>query len=168
MPPTVCQRFFQKNFVRPGPGGNGMTQKRGCDIMDREPPRRPHYEKGESGMLFVCYPKCSTCQKARKWLDSRGISYDLRDIRQQNPTREELETWQEASGLPLKKFFNTSGQQYRELGLKDKLPGLGREEQLQLLAGDGMLVKRPILVTGKTVLVGFRQEAWEEALEDRS
>ena len=97
-------------------------------------------------MLFVCYPKCTTCQKAKKWLDEKGISYTLRDIKTENPTQEELRTWWQESGLPLKRFFNTSGQLYKAMDLKNKLPAMSEEEQLALLATDGMLVKRPILV----------------------
>ena len=115
-------------------------------------------------MLFVEYPKCSTCQRAKKFLDSRGAVYEDRHIKEQNPNQEELRTWWKASGLPLKRFFNTSGLQYKALGLKDKLPGLSEEEQLALLATDGMLVKRPILVGEDFVLVGFREEEWEEKL----
>ena len=115
-------------------------------------------------MIFLWYPKCSTCQKAKKWLDAHGIQAQVRDIREQPPTAEELSAWQEKSGLPLKKFFNTSGQSYRALGLRDRLPGLDRGEQLALLAGDGMRVKRPILVDGDRVLVGFQEAGWSEAL----
>ena len=115
-------------------------------------------------MLFLCYPKCSTCQKAKKWLDARGRAVEVRDIKTQPPTAEELSLWQERSGLPLKKFFNTSGQSYRALGLKDRLDAMDRGGQLALLAGDGMLVKRPILVDGDTVLVGFREADWAAAL----
>ncbi len=115
-------------------------------------------------MLFVEYPKCSTCQRAKKFLDSRGTVYEDRHIKEQNPNQEELRTWWQASGLPLKRFFNTSGLQYKALGLKDKLPGLSEEEQLALLATDGMLVKRPILVGEGFVLVGFREGEWEEKL----
>ena len=115
-------------------------------------------------MLFLCYPKCTTCQKARKWLDVKGISYDYRDIKEENPSLEELRTWWNASGLPLKKFFNTSGLQYKSLGLKDKLPAMSEEEQLALLASDGMLVKRPILVGEGFVRVGFKEAEWEESL----
>ena len=107
-------------------------------------------------MLFLCYPKCSTCQKAKAWLEERGISYDLRDIKQNNPTVEELTAWYRKSGLPLKKFFNTSGLQYKALGLKDKLTAMSEDEQLALLATDGMLVKRPLLVGEVFVLTGFR------------
>lgn len=112
-------------------------------------------------MLFVCYPKCSTCQKAKAWLDSSHIPYDLRDIKQENPTYDELVKWHRASGLPLRKFFNTSGTLYKSLGLKEKLPDMTEEQQLRLLATDGMLVKRPILVGEGFVLVGFRAEEWE-------
>ena len=115
-------------------------------------------------MLFLCYPKCSTCQKAKAWLDERGISYELRDIKTDNPTAEELTLWYRKSGLPLKKFFNTSGLQYKALGLKDKLPAMSETEQLALLATDGMLVKRPLLVGDSFVLTGFRAAEWEAAL----
>ena len=115
-------------------------------------------------MTFVCYPRCSTCQKAKRWLDERGAAYELRDIKAQNPTAEELRAWHEKSGLPLKRFFNTSGLQYKALGLKDKLPAMSEEEQLALLATDGMLVKRPILVTADRVLVGFREAEYQAAL----
>ena len=116
-------------------------------------------------MLFLCYPKCSTCQKAKAWLDERGISYELRDIKTDNPTAEELTLWYRKSGLPLKKFFNTSGLQYKALGLKDKLPGMSEAEQLALLATDGMLVKRPLLIGDAFVLAGFRPADWEAALQ---
>ena len=115
-------------------------------------------------MLFVCYPKCSTCQKARRWLDEHQIPYTLRDIKEDNPTREELAAWHQCSGLPLRRFFNTSGMLYRELNLKDRLPDLGEDEQLDLLATDGMLVKRPLLVGDGFVLVGFKQAEWEDRL----
>ena len=115
-------------------------------------------------MLFVCYPKCTTCQRAKKYLDERGAAYTYRNIKEENPSAEELRIWWKASGLPLKKFFNTSGLQYRALELKDKLPAMTEEEQLRLLASDGMLVKRPLLVTQDTVLVGFKAEQWENAL----
>ena len=115
-------------------------------------------------MLFLCYPKCSTCQKAKAWLDQRGISYDLRDIKRNNPTAEELPAWYQKSGLPLKKFFNTSGLQYKALGLKDKLPEMSEADQLALLATDGMLVKRPLLVGDDFVLTGFRPAEWETKL----
>ena len=116
-------------------------------------------------MLFLCYPKCTTCQKAKAWLDARGVSYTLRDIKLDNPTEEELKAWHQVSGLPLKKFFNTSGLQYKALNLKDKLPAMTEEEQFALLATDGMLVKRPILVGDGFVLTGFRQAEWEEKLK---
>ena len=115
-------------------------------------------------MLFVCYPKCSTCQKAKAWLQERGVAFDERDIKQDNPTEQELRAWHEKSGLPLKRFFNTSGLQYKALGLKDKLPTMTEDEQLALLATDGMLVKRPLLVADDLVLVGFREKEWEERL----
>ena len=115
-------------------------------------------------MLFLCYPKCSTCQKAKAWLDERGISYELRDIKTDNPTAEELTLWYRKSGLPLKKFFNTSGLQYKALGLKDKLPDMSEAEQLALLATDGMLVKRPLLVGDSFVLNGFRAADLEAAI----
>ena len=116
-------------------------------------------------MLFVCYPKCTTCQKAKAFLDAQGIAYTLRDIKLENPTRQELAQWYERAGLPLKKFFNTSGLQYKALELKDRLPTMSEEEQLDLLATDGMLVKRPILVGDDFVLVGFKQDQWEVALK---
>ena len=115
-------------------------------------------------MLFLCYPKCSTCQKAKAWLEERGISYDLRDIKQNNPTVEELTAWYRKSGLPLKKFFNTSGLQYKALGLKAKLTAMSEDEQLALLATDGMLVKRPLLVGEDFVLTGFGAAEWEARL----
>lgn len=115
-------------------------------------------------MLFVCYPRCSTCQKAKKWLDEHDADYEWRDIKEQNPTVDELRAWQEKSGLPLRRFFNTSGQQYRALGLKDRLDSMSSEEQLALLATDGMLVKRPLLITDDTVIPGFKEDAYEKAL----
>ena len=116
-------------------------------------------------MLFLWYPKCTTCQKAKKFLDERGADYAPRHIKEENPTADELRTWWQASGLPLKRFFNTSGLQYKALGLKDKLPAMSEEEQLELLASDGMLVKRPILVGDGFVLTAFRQGEWEAALK---
>ena len=110
---------------------------------------------------FICYTKCSTCKKAQKWLDENGIGYELRDIKENNPTYDELKAWSEKSGLPLKKFFNTSGMLYRSMELKDKLPSMTDEEQLRLLATDGMLVKRPIAVNGDTVLTGFKEKDWD-------
>lgn len=115
-------------------------------------------------MLFVEYPKCTTCQRAKKFLDERGAVYTDRHIKEDNPTAEELRAWWKASGLPLKKFFNTSGMLYKSLELKDKLPRMGEEEQLELLATDGMLVKRPILVGDGFVLVGFKESEWEARL----
>jgi arsenate reductase len=112
-------------------------------------------------MLFVCYPKCSTCKKARKWLEENGIAFDERDIKEENPTRKELVKWHKQSGLPLRRFFNTSGMLYRELQLKDKLPNMTEDEMYDLLASDGMLVKRPLLIKDDAVLVGFKQGEWE-------
>lgn len=115
-------------------------------------------------MLFVNYPKCSTCVKARKFLEEKGVDFTDRDIKNENPNYEELKSWYEKSELPLKRFFNTSGMAYRALDLKNKLPDMSEEEQLKLLSTDGMLVKRPILITEKTVLVGFKQAEWESNL----
>ena len=115
-------------------------------------------------MLFLEYPPCSTCQKAKKWLDGQNLSYEDRNIKTQNPTAQELEHWWKSSGLPLKKFFNTSGLVYKSMGLKDRLPEMTEQEQLALLATDGMLLKRPILVNGDQVLVGFREAQWQEIL----
>ena len=115
-------------------------------------------------MKFICYPKCTTCKKAQKWLDDKSVSYELRDIKEQNPSYEELAEWYKKSGLPLKRFFNTSGLLYKSMELKDKLPDMSEEEQLRLLASDGMLVKRPIAVTGDIVLVGFKEAEWAEKL----
>ena len=115
-------------------------------------------------MLFVQYPKCSTCRKAKNWLDEHKIKYESRHIIEDNPTAEEIEKWHEKSGLPLKRFFNTSGMKYRELKLKDKLPDMSEKEQFDLLATDGMLVKRPIVVADDFVLVGFKVKEWEEKL----
>lgn len=111
--------------------------------------------------VFLCYPKCTTCQRARKWLDEKGVSYEERNIKEKNPTAEELREWHLKSGLPLKKFFNTSGLLYKELKLKDRLPGMSEEEQFALLASDGMLVKRPMYITEDKVLVGFKEADWE-------
>ena len=116
-------------------------------------------------MLFLEYPPCTTCKKAKQWLADHNIDVTARHIKEQNPTAAELSDWQEKSGLELKKFFNTSGLVYKNLGLKDKLPGMSREEQLELLASDGMLVKRPILVTDDAVLVGFKEAQWEKLLQ---
>ncbi len=112
-------------------------------------------------MLFIQYPPCSTCQKARKWLADRGYAFADRNIKTENPSYEELKSWQARSGLPMKRFFNTGGLAYKALGLKEKLPAMSQEEQLRLLASDGMLVKRPLLITESAVLVGFRPQEWE-------
>ena len=115
---------------------------------------------------FICYPKCTTCQKAKKWLDDNKIEYELRDIKEDNPTIEELIAWYKQSGLPLKKFFNTSGLLYKSMELKDKLPSMSEEEQLKLLATDGMLVKRPLVIGDDFVLVGFKESEWNEIIND--
>ena len=115
-------------------------------------------------MLFIQYPKCSTCQKAKKWLDANGVTYTDRHIKEENPTYDELKEWYQKSGLPLKKFFNTSGMIYRDMQLKDKLPEMSDEEQLQLLASDGMLVKRPLIIKDELVMTGFKVKEWEENL----
>ena len=115
-------------------------------------------------LKFICYPKCTTCQKARKWLDENNIEYEFRDIKLENPSLEELTAWHKLSGLPLRKFFNTSGLLYKSMNLKEKLPTMTEEEQLRLLASDGMLVKRPLLITESAVLTGFREAEWENAL----
>ena len=112
-------------------------------------------------MTFLCYERCTTCRKAKAWLEEKGVSYDLRPIKEENPTAEELRTWIAASGLSVRKFFNTSGLLYKELQLKDKLPGMTGEEMIALLASDGMLVKRPLLVGDDFVLVGFKEAEWE-------
>ena len=113
---------------------------------------------------FICYPKCTTCQKAKKWLDDNNIEYKFRDIKKDNPSFEELSSWYKMSGLPLKKFFNTSGLLYKSMELKDKLPTMSDEEQLKLLATDGMLVKRPLVIGEDFVLVGFKESEWSERL----
>ncbi len=115
-------------------------------------------------MIFVCYPKCSTCQKAKKWMDEHNVEYTERHIAEDNPTYDELKEWHEKSGLPLRKFFNTSGKLYKEMQLKDKLPSMSEEEQLKLLATNGMLVKRPIIVSEDKVLVGFKEAEWAEII----
>ena len=115
-------------------------------------------------MQFIQYPPCTTCQKAKKWLDGRGLSYEDRNIKLDNPTYEELKAWYEASGLPLKRFFNTSGLLYKSMELKNKLPDMTEEEQLRMLASDGMLVKRPILVTEKGFVAGFREAEWQKLI----
>ena len=116
-------------------------------------------------MTFICYPKCTTCQKAQKWLDENGGSYTFRDIKMEHPTYEELSEWHRRSGLPLKKFFNTSGLRYKSMALKEKLPTMSEDEMLKLLAADGMLVKRPLLVGDDFVLLGFKEAAWAERLK---
>ncbi|WP_368234627.1 arsenate reductase family protein [Anaerotruncus rubiinfantis] len=115
-------------------------------------------------VLFIEYPKCTTCQKAKKWLDEHGVQYDDRHIKEQNPTADELADWLERSGLPLKRFFNTSGLLYKSLGLKEKLPQMSEAEQIALLATDGMLVKRPLIVGEDFVLVGFKPAEWERLI----
>lgn len=114
--------------------------------------------------LFLCYPKCTTCQKAKKWLDSQQIPYELRDIKTGNPNFEELKEWHQKSNQPLGKFFNTSGLVYKSLNLKDRRSTLSDEEQLELLATDGMLVKRPLFITDDTVLIGFKEDIWKQNL----
>jgi len=116
-------------------------------------------------VLFLEYPKCSTCKKAKNWLESNGVEFEDRHIVENNPTAEELKVWYEKSGLPLKKFFNTSGLKYKELGLKDKLPNMTEEEQLNLLGTDGMLVKRPLVIGDDFVLIGFKEPQWAEKLK---
>lgn len=115
-------------------------------------------------LKFICYPKCTTCQKAKKWLDDNKIEYEQRDIKENNPTFEELSEWFKMSGLPLKKFFNTSGLLYKSMELKNKLPDMSEEEQLTLLSTDGMLVKRPILIGENFVLIGFKEKEWSEKI----
>ncbi len=115
-------------------------------------------------LKYICYPKCTTCQKAQKWLDDNGVSYDTRDIKLENPTADELRQWHKKSGLPLKKFFNTSGLIYKSLDLKNKLPEMTNDEMLALLATDGMLVKRPLVIGDDFVLVGFKENEWAEKI----
>lgn len=115
-------------------------------------------------LKFLCYPKCTTCQKAQKWLDENNVSYELRNIKEENPTAEELEQWYRDSGLPLRRFFNTSGLFYKSMDLKNKLPAMSEEEMISLLASDGMLVKRPILAGESVVLVGFKESDWADKL----
>ncbi len=117
-------------------------------------------------MLFLCYPKCSTCQKAKKWLEEHNINYTERNIAENNPSYEELKEWHARSGLPLKRFFNTSGRLYKEMKLKDKLPTMSEDEQLKLLATNGMLVKRPLLIDENTVFVGFKEAEWRSLIEE--
>jgi len=120
-------------------------------------------KKGEN-MIFVCYPKCTTCQKAQKWLDDRGLQYTLRHIKEENPTAEELKSWHAKSTKELKKFFNTSGLLYKSMELKNKLPEMNEEQMYELLATDGMLVKRPLLISEDFVLIGFKESEWAEKL----
>lgn len=121
-------------------------------------------KNGGTHILFLEYPKCSTCKKAKKWLDEHQVAYDDRHIVEENPTFDELRDWYGRSGMPLKKFFNTSGMLYKEMKLKDKLPTMSEEEQLRLLATNGMLVKRPLIVDGNTVITGFKEAEWSEKL----
>ena len=125
-------------------------------------PSTKAYLERENMIKFICYPKCTTCQKAKKWLDDNKIEYELRDIKLDNPTFEELTEWYNKSGLPIKKFFNTSGLLYKSLDLKNKLPEMTEEEMLKLLANDGMLVKRPLLIGDDLVLVGFKETEWKD------
>lgn len=118
-------------------------------------------------MIFIEYPKCTTCKKAKKWLDDRGIKYTDRHIVEDNPTFDELKTWYEKSGLPLKRFFNTSGLLYKSMELKDRLATMSEDEQLTLLASNGMLVKRPLLITDNAVIPGFREKEWENAINEK-
>ena len=121
-------------------------------------------KRRQKQMLFICYPKCSTCQKAKKWLNDHNVKYTERHIAEDNPSYDELKEWHQKSGLPLKKFFNTSGLLYKELQLKDKIPTMSEEVQLNLLATNGMLVKRPLVINGDSVLVGFKEDEWENTL----
>lgn len=115
-------------------------------------------------MLFICYPKCTTCRKAQKFLDDNKISYTFRDIKEDKPSEAELRKWYKASGLPLKKFFNTSGMLYKQMDLKNKIPDMSEDEIIKLLASDGMLVKRPLLIDGKKVIVGFKEDSYKELI----
>ena len=134
-------------------------------ILKYSPPKEVVDKKMEVEMLFVYYPRCSTCQKAKKWLDENNLKYTERHIVEDNPSYEDLKDWYSRSGLPLKKFFNTSGLLYKDMKLKDKLPAMSEDEQLKLLATNGMLVKRPVLVNGDTVLLGFKEAEWVEKLK---
>ena len=134
------------------------------DLLPATMNSEPCLGKEESAVIFLCYAKCTTCQKAKKWLEENQIRFEERPIKEQNPTREELRAWQQKSGLPLRKFFNTSGIMYREMELTKKLPNMTEEEMLDLLASDGMLVKRPLLIGDDRVLVGFQAAAWQQAL----
>ena len=121
---------------------------------------------GDKKMLFICYPKCTTCQKAKKWLDDNGLEYEMRHIKDENPSEEEIRMWHKKSSLPLKKFFNTSGILYKELNLKDKLTTMSEDEQYKLLATDGMLVKRPLIITDNAVIVGFKEDEYKKLKQD--
>ena len=134
-------------------------------ILKYRPPKEVADKKMEVEMLFVYYPRCSTCQKAKKWLDENNLKYTERHIVEDNPSYEDLKDWYSRSGLPLKKFFNTSGLLYKDMKLKDKLPAMSEDEQLKLLATNGMLVKRPVVVDGDTVLLGFKEAEWAEKLK---
>ena len=134
-------------------------------ILKYSPPKEVVDKKMEVEMLFVYYPRCSTCQKAKKWLDENNLKYTERHIVEDTPSYEDLKDWYSRSGLPLKKFFNTSGLLYKDMKLKDKLPAMSEDEQLKLLATNGMLVKRPVLVNGDTVLLGFKEAEWVEKLK---
>lgn len=143
----------------------GLRDGNGCAIIESVPGRRRLFdEEEEKQMLFIEYPKCSTCRKAKKWLEEKGVAFEDRHIVEQNPTEEELRAWWERSGLELKRFFNTSGNVYKDLKLKDRLPEMSDEEKLALLAGNGMLVKRPLAVGEDFVLVGFKEAEWEKTL----
>ena len=131
-------------------------------FLNIKTPIKIRYQECETMLKFICYPKCTTCQKAKKWLDDNNIKYELRDIKLDNPALDELSAWHDKSGLPLKKFFNTSGLLYKSLDLKNKLPGMTEDEMLSLLSSDGMLVKRPLLIGNDFVLVGFREAEWTE------
>lgn len=133
-------------------------------VINKESENKKNGHKESADMLFIEYPKCSTCQKAKKWLTAHEVSFEDRHIAEQNPTEEELKEWTARSGLELKKFFNTSGMKYKELGLKDKLPSMSDDEKIRLLASDGMLVKRPLVIADHKILVGFKEKEWEEAL----
>lgn len=134
-------------------------------ILKYSPPKEVVDKKMEVEMLFVYYPRCSTCQKAKKWLDENNLKYTERHIVEDNPSYEDLKDWYSRSGLPLKKFFNTSGLLYKDMKLKDKLPAMSEDEQLKLLASNGMLVKRPVVVDGDTVLLGFKEAEWADKLK---
>jgi arsenate reductase len=137
------------------PCGSGLKYWKCCGKINE-------WEEVDAIKTFICYPKCATCQKARKWLDKKGIEYVVRDIKTDNPSHDELKAWLAKSAMPIKRFFNTSGLQYKALCLKDKLPSMNEDECLKLLATDGMLVKRPLLIWDNTVLIGFKESEWEE------